>query len=273
VLSTRVVTGTAAKLSAGDDVTVRQFDAAGAELVRASFALPRPPTDQLAVPDSLAPPLAFMARVPFDERARAIVLAGAGRTLRRIEVSPRAPTVRLLGMPSFERDTARIAWAGSDPDGDRVTYDVLLAYPGSARTVVLASGVRGTEALVPTRWLPGGEGATLRVEASDGFRVAAAEHAGLSIPDHAPEVTVAYPAAGAAFRSGGRVTLRAIALDPEEGTLSGDRVHWTSDVQGALGTGDDLLVALKAGTHLIRVDAIDARGARAEATVRVVVRD
>jgi hypothetical protein len=61
-------------------------------------------------------------------------------------------------------------------------------------------------------------------------------------------------------------------LDPEDGMLDGDRLRWSSDVQGALGEGAELLAALDPGEHRIRVLARDSGGARAEASLRLVVR-
>jgi hypothetical protein len=137
---------------------------------------------------------------------------------------------------------------------------------------LLAAGFRGTRLAVPAARAPGGSGIELVVQASDGFHVASATASGVTLADRAPDVVVAYPADGATFAAGGRVLLRAVALDPEDGMLDGDRLRWSSDVQGALGEGAELLAALDPGEHRIRVLARDSGGGRAEASLRLVVR-
>src|SRR5262249_10808214 len=65
--------------------------------------------------------------------------------------------------------------------------------------------------------------------------------------------------------------LRASAHDLEDGALDA-AVHWTSDLDGALGTGGALDVgSLRSGTHTITASVTDSRGAAASAHTTVVV--
>jgi MYXO-CTERM domain-containing protein len=55
------------------------------------------------------------------------------------------------------------------------------------------------------------------------------------------------------------VTLRATAFDPEDRTLAGEAIAWSSSVDGELGTGTELVAEdLSAGGHVITITATDS---------------
>lgn len=72
-----------------------------------------------------------------------------------------------------------------------------------------------------------------------------------------PVVEVTSPALGASITSGEEVVLVATATDPEDGDLAA-AVEWTSDLDGALGTGGSIAVAtLSPGLHRITAAVTD----------------
>jgi PKD repeat protein len=89
--------------------------------------------------------------------------------------------------------------------------------------------------------------------------------------DVAPFARIESPADGATFTLGQVVTLRGEGLDPETGALSGPALTWSSDRDGALGSGSPLDASLTAGLHAITLTATDPGGSTDDATVFVVV--
>ena len=94
-----------------------------------------------------------------------------------------------------------------------------------------------------------------------------------SAPDNRPPaITITAPGAGASIAESTTVLLRSSATDPEDGTLDGSAVDWTSNLDGALGTGDSLPVpTLSAGSHSLTATATDSRGVTATATITITV--
>ena len=76
------------------------------------------------------------------------------------------------------------------------------------------------------------------------------------------------------------VTLTGVATDPEDGDLSGAQLEWFADLDGLLGTGSPLEVALSGPAvpchpetvlHMITFRATDSSANEAEDQVEVVV--
>jgi hypothetical protein len=79
--------------------------------------------------------------------------------------------------------------------------------------------------------------------------------------NEAPSVTVTAPPDGSIFEPGSAVTLTGTATDAEDGDLSGS-IGWSSDLDGALGTGASVVAAsLSAGVHVITASVTDSGGA------------
>jgi PKD repeat protein len=89
--------------------------------------------------------------------------------------------------------------------------------------------------------------------------------------DVAPFARIDAPADGATFAPATAVPLRGTGEDPETGTLSGAALTWTSDVDGALGTGAALDATLSAGLHTVTFTARDPGGQTATDTVLLVI--
>lgn len=61
------------------------------------------------------------------------------------------------------------------------------------------------------------------------------------------------------------------AVDPEDGTLEGDALVWTSSADGDLGTGPSITVALSIGAHTLTLVARDSQGKLGSNQVDVTV--
>jgi hypothetical protein len=84
-------------------------------------------------------------------------------------------------------------------------------------------------------------------------------------------LTVNSPANDAAVFVGKPVTFAATAVDPDDGNLSG-LVHWTSDIDGAIGNGASFVVStLSAGTHHLTASVTDLGGRTTTKAVTLTV--
>lgn len=145
---------------------------------------------------------------------------------------------------------ASVAWA-SDLDGDL----------GVGLSVQTALSSLGTHVI------------TLAAEDSDG-QVSTATVTIQVVDNLPPVVTIESPDEGDSFSLGESVTFACQATDPDGDPIANANIVWTSDLQGPLGIGADVVNALSVvGTHLITCSAVDAEGAEGSDTISVVVVD
>lgn len=86
-----------------------------------------------------------------------------------------------------------------------------------------------------------------------------------------PLLTIEEPEPGLTITQGTALSLRGLALDPEDGDLS-DLVDWTSDIDGSLGTGSVITVNwLSSGIHTLRASVSDSDGLGSTVGIQIVV--
>lgn len=252
---------------------IRLRDAAGAILADRPFT----PGAILAHHDDDV--LAFNEVFDWVPGTRTIALidaAGAQLAVRTVTATP--PTVGSVSqtgggsLPGSGDVT--ISWSGADADGDPLTASILYSIDDGTSWSALADGVQGSSFVVEAGLLTGTKGAAtgrFRVLVSDGVQSAAADTTSFVAPGQAPTLRIASPLPGARYEFGQGVTLEAVALDAEDGVLDGASVVWSSNIDGALGTGRMLGSRLRAGVHTLTVTATDGDGRTQTATTNVTV--
>ncbi|MFP4306556.1 MAG: hypothetical protein ACLFQQ_04990 [Desulfococcaceae bacterium] len=110
---------------------------------------------------------------------------------------------------------------------------------------------------------------TLTVTDSDGH--ADTRSIRITVGNAAPEITLRSPADGARLPADSPVLLDAEAVDPEDGPLPDDAYVWTSDREGALGTGASLTAGGLSGAHRITLTVTDSDGAETSQAVTIQV--
>ncbi|MEM7354660.1 MAG: hypothetical protein AAF657_27880, partial [Acidobacteriota bacterium] len=252
------------------DLTLVLYDADDNELALGVAEVSEMPA--LDWPEELPEPgdLPFRGEVEWAEEAASLaILTESGEELARIEISPNAPSVEVVHVDT-ESDPMVIEWQGEDPDGEQPIYDVVFVYPNGDEVAAVA-GTTDTASEISADRVPGGEGVVLQVRATDGFREAVAEVGDLTLPNRVPSVAILAPVTGEAFAADGAVALVAVAEDLEDGALDDDSLVWSSDVDGLLGIGAELVVELSAGSHVLSAEATDSQGAQVTVSVTVTI--
>ena len=160
--------------------------------------------------------------------------------LTTVDISPNAPTVMVTD-PAASEDwaagsTEAVSWTGDDVDGDSLTYSALYSADG-VTFETLATGLTGNTYDVDVDSIAGGDTASFRIVASDGVNSGFGDSATVSVPNKAPFAAITNPSDGTLVTIGGLVVLDGAATDLEDGPLPDGSLRWSSDKDGALGTG------------------------------------
>ena len=231
------------------------------------------------------------------EAARVVVMEcsgkSAGRVLATLERTPSSPVVTSLsvapataGPVAFDPNTGRltgeirVAWTATDADGDALTADLLYSPDGGNAWIPLKVGdagrAGGGEFVFDSAEIPASRGhnGRFRVDVSDGMN--SSDHEGsqsFMLGNGAPpDVHVIGPNSNTTFRQGATVFLHGSAWDLDDQLLPETSIAWTSSLDGALGTGRQLVVRdLSVGTHTITLRGTDSGGLFTEKTITLTV--
>jgi hypothetical protein len=95
-----------------------------------------------------------------------------------------------------------------------------------------------------------------------------------------PSVQILQPAPGQFISPGTSIILRGVAVDPEDGPLTGSHLVWSSDIDGVLGSGESIAVVLSGPAvpcnpeifiHTVKLRGTDSDGHTVEVKVRITV--
>lgn len=183
--------------------------------------------------------------------------------------SNQEPTASIVapddGDTFFEGEEVTFEAEASDPEDGTLTGDALVWESDADGEIGTGQTVSTTALSATTHTI------TLTATDSDG-RTARAEISITVEPNGRPTASIASPTDGASFDEGEEITFEGSGDDPEDGTLTGDDLVWTSDLDGEIGTGQSFTRDdLTAGDHDITLTATDSRGAEDSETVTIAV--
>lgn len=132
-------------------------------------------------------------------------------------------------------------------------------------------GNLGTGASLSTTLSTGSHTITARVSDSDGAETSRTITITVNeVADSAPSVSINSPSSGSTFTEGQIINLDASAQDSEDGDISSD-ISWSSNIDGNLGTGDNIDVVLSAGNHQITASVTDSAGNEFSRTIDLTI--
>jgi hypothetical protein len=157
-------------------------------------------------------------------------------------------TVTFTGMAHDAEDgdlTAGLSWT-SDVDG----------VIGSGASFSISTLSEGTHIIT--------------AEVSDIGGMSGAYMTTLIVGNATPWVTISSPVDGASFFEGEAVEIAGTATDLEDGDLS-PSLSWTSDLEGAIGSGGAISTILSPGPHVLTASVVDSGGLGATKAVSLTV--
>jgi hypothetical protein len=218
----------------------------------------------------------FTFVLPAPALTKQLVLRYDTAVLAERVASPHAPELTIVAPESGERvmSTATFSWSASDEDGDDLRFAVFYSHDSGDTWLPVAFDIQGNGLQVDSAWLAGGPNAQIRVLASDGFNTITAYSEPFGVSRKVPHVQIGSPANKAIVHPMEAIVLTGHADDLEDGMLEDSALTWTSDRQGFLGSGSQLILpglTLDPGVHEITLTATDSDGQRGMASVTTFV--
>jgi len=219
----------------------------------------------------------FNLMLPYPSGVARIVLKKGASELGIQSVSANAPVVTVLSPNGGESwsatGTYTITWSATDADGDPLTYSTLYS-PDGSNWVPVGASTTETELTVNAGELAGSSNGRIRVMASDGVNTSSDESDEVfTVGKKPPSVYILSPDGDVTISPGTPLLLQGYAYDLEDGTLEDVALSWSSDIDGFLGAGSELLVSgLSPATHTVTCTATDSDGQTGTDTVEITVR-
>jgi hypothetical protein len=259
-------------LPAGSQYCVKMKDAANAVL--SQYCFNERFADDSSAPGSTA---SFGMVVPYPIGLSRVELYTSTLLLDSQVASAHPPTVTVTfpnasGLTLGGNQT--VAWTGADPDGEVLTYNILYSRDNGVTWMGVGSGIVGSSYELNFSGLAGTTGASgrIKVMVSDGFYTAEdISDNPFTVANKPPSAAIISPPSGATFTTGLMVVLQGVGLDLENGSLGDSASSWTSNKDGALGTGQLLETILSTGVHTITLTATDSDGLSASASIQLTV--
>jgi len=214
----------------------------------------------------------FGVLIPWHPATRRVVVSYEGGELASEPLSVHAPTVDFDPVSDIVTSTLTCSWTASDGDGDDLTATLLFSPDDGETWEAVASGLAHDRFDADATFWPETTQGRLRVLVSDGLHTSEAVSNRFSVPARPPLAFIVAPEEDGVLPVGEPVFLRATGYDAEDGPLSDEAYGWSSDRDGPLGVGEDVVVDdLSEGWHRISLFATDSDGHVAEDAIRVLV--
>ena len=213
----------------------------------------------------------FALTVPYPPTAKKIVLNKGGATVATRMISNNGPTVS-VSLPGGGL-VKTVNWTANDLDGDTLSYSVLYSNDNKQSWYAVATDLNATTYGLDTGTLPGGTNAYVRILATDGVNTAHSDAGPFVVTGKPPTAVINSPISEAVFAPGENVLLAGDGFDPEDDSLPDGSLIWTSDQNGALGSGRTLERSnLREGKHTITLTVMDSHGNQATDSITVYIR-
>ena len=255
---------------AGDDYCIQLEDDTGSILAEYCVAVAFTNQETGAAISRLS----YALVVPDPGGVARVALRQDDADAAELVASANAPTVAVTapGAGAQWDGNQTIRWDAADVDGDALTFAVLYSADDGATWLTLATNLSANELAVDTGELAGSDVAGIRIIASDGMNTGQTDSAAFSVARKGPAPRILTPAADAPLSTAQPLFLRGSAYDLEDGVIPDEGLVWTSDVDGALGSGNAVTAdGLAAGVHVLTLQATDSDGNAANTSITVTL--
>jgi len=180
-------------------------------------------------------------------------------------------------------NTAPTVTITDPPDGTTVTEGTAITFTGTASdtedgdlsgSISWSSsidGALGTGSSVTATLSAGTHTITASVTDSGGLSASDSISVTVNQPANtAPSVSITNPPDGTTVTEGTSINFTGSASDAEDGDLTAS-ISWSSDLDGALGTGGSINATLSVGTHTVTASVTDSGGLSASDSINVTV--
>ncbi len=216
----------------------------------------------------------FSLLLPWNAQAQRIVLLHGEHELDQRIVSSSTPTVTSINVPNGSVSTGDITWTADDPDGDDLSYVVQYSADDGTTWNTLTAEWTKQHYSLPLNQLPGSTRVRVRIYASDGVLTSEAVSEPFTVTREPPQPVIESPAPGSLLVEAQPLLLEGSAYDKDDGPIPGEKLTWTSNLDGNLGTGESLNIdvsLLHEGEHTISLIATDSDGQTAVITTTIQV--
>jgi len=202
----------------------------------------------------------FIVKIPLLSGAANLVIKYNAQTIYSKGISNNRPKVRLLhpnGGNSIG-DTCHIQWEYSDSDGDSLLFTILYSKDNGQNWQAIALDEQQSNYLWNATEYPGSNQAIIRVIVSDGvFSSFDDSDQSFGSVKRKPTAQIFTPEDNDMFYKHQMIPLEGFVYDVEDGP-DPDSVCWISDLDGFLGSDDQILIdSLTPGNHIISLIVID----------------
>lgn len=190
-----------------------------------------------------------------------------------------------------------IRWNAFDADNNALTFSIYYRRDTNTPWHLIDTDVTGNEYRMrdnlpagntnPLSYYAGSPAGVFRVVAHDGFHTTIAESNAIQVPSNTPRVSIKQQD-GLAIKLGQSLYFNGHASDVEDGPIpsisdsqaalisgvfvNSHQLKWTSNINGALGQGPELITRnLSRGNHIITLSVTDSNGLVGSASIRVSV--
>ena len=210
--------------------------------------------------------------IPWSEEFTGFSIIRNGETIHTVKPSENRPSVRLDEMRRVQRngDMMHLKW---NIDSANEGQQTMIRYTNDNGETwqAIAAGVKDGSHLVNLDLLPGGKECRLEIIAS-GLNKASEQTEPFEVPIKPRKGYLISPQDGDVFKVGTPITFTGGGYSPDHDACSFDEVSWHSNIQGYLGTGNQLVKTdLILGTHRITMTLPDGTGGEAKAGVWIKV--
>jgi hypothetical protein len=220
----------------------------------------------------------FNLALPYDPNTSQIVLMRNGVQLDSWAPGGNSPTVRVTspnGGETLDGSNAIVTWFANSPTANALTYVVQYSADAGATWQTLVTNWDSTSYNVNLSSILGTTRGIIRVIASDGLHTAQDQSDTVfSVNRHLPQARIQTPQNSTLYVGDQTIILEGDGFDVDDGQLSDAAMSWSSNLDGALGSGHSLSVnasTLQEGTHTITLTVRDSDGQTNSASIPIQV--